>query len=380
MSLEVAIRHRLGAFSLDAAFETGGRLTALFGPSGSGKTSLVNLIGGLLRPNEGRIVADGRVLADMAAGIFMPRHKRRIGYVFQDARLFPHMTVGQNLRYGRFFTPASERYGDMDGVIDLLGIGHLLDRRPGSLSGGEKQRVAIGRALLASPRLILMDEPLASLDEQRKAEIMPYIERLRDETKIPIVYVSHSVAEVARLATDIVVLDQGRVTVAGPTSEILQRLDLLPEAERGEGGVILTMRVVGRDEAFGMSRLTSPAGEIHVAGLDAEPGSTVRVRIRARDVIVATERPHGISALNILPGRIAGVVTDGGPFADVLVDCNGEIIAARITRQSAEMLSLAPGLPAFAVVKSVTFDRATTAQTSAGKAFPSRTTRPEEVG
>ena len=216
MSLQVDIRHRLGAFSLDATFETSGRLTALFGPSGSGKTSLVNLIGGLLRPDEGRIVADGRVLVDTAARIFVPKHKRRIGYVFQDARLFPHMTVGQNLRYGRFFTPAAERYSDMDGVVELLGIGHLLDRRPGLLSGGEKQRVAIGRALLASPRLILMDEPLASLDDRRKAEIMPYIERLRDETKIPIVYVSHSVAEVARLATDIVVLDEGKVGGIGP--------------------------------------------------------------------------------------------------------------------------------------------------------------------
>jgi molybdate transport system ATP-binding protein len=358
MSLHVDIRHRLGAFSLDAAFETSGRLTALFGPSGSGKTSLVNLIGGLLRPDEGRIVADGRVLADTAARIFVPRHKRRIGYVFQDARLFPHMTVSQNLRYGRFFTPASARYGDVDGVVELLGLGHLLDRRPGLLSGGEKQRVAIGRALLASPRLILMDEPLASLDDRRKAEIMPYIERLRDETKVPIVYVSHSVSEVARLATDIVVLDEGRVAAAGPTSEILQRLDLLPEEERSEGGAMLDMRVTGRNEAFGMSSLASRAGEIHVAGLDVEAGATIRVRIRARDVIVATERPRGLSALNILAGNIAGVSSGNGLFADVLIDCNGEIITARITRQSAEMLGLTAGLDVFAVIKSVTFDRA----------------------
>jgi molybdate transport system ATP-binding protein len=379
MSLKVAIRHRLGAFSLDATFETSGRLTALFGPSGSGKTSLVNLIGGLLRPDDGRIVADGRVLVDTAAGVFVPKHKRRIGYVFQDARLFPHMTVGQNLRYGRFFTPSSERYGDMDGVVELLGIGHLLDRKPGSLSGGEKQRVAIGRALLASPKLILMDEPLASLDDRRKAEIMPYIERLRDETKIPIVYVSHSVAEVARLATDIVVLDEGRAAAAGPTSDILQRLDLLPEEERGEGGAVLEMQVAGRTEAFGMSTLVSPAGEIHVAGLDAMPGSTVRVRIRARDVIVATERPRGISALNILSGRIAALEAGGGHFADVLIDCNGEAVTARITRQSAEMLGLAIGLDVFAVVKSVTFDRASTTRAIAGRVLQG-TTSTEKVG
>ncbi len=379
MSLQVDIRHRLGAFSLDATFETGGRLTALFGPSGSGKTSLVNLIGGLLRPDEGRIVADGRVLADTAARILVPKHKRRIGYVFQDARLFPHMTVGQNLRYGRFFTPVSERYGDMDSVVELLGLGHLLDRRPGLLSGGEKQRVAIGRALLASPRLVLMDEPLASLDDQRKAEIMPYIERLRDETKIPIVYVSHSVSEVARLATDIVVLDDGRVAAAGPTSEILQRLDLLPEEERGEGGAVLEMQVTGRNEAFGMSSLTSRAGEIHVAGLDAETGATVRVRIRARDVIIATERPRGLSALNILAGRIVGVSSGNGLFADVLIDCNGEVIAARITRQSSQMLGLQPGLDVFAVVKSVTFDRANMNRAEAGGP-PRGTTKTEKVG
>ncbi len=379
MSLQVDIRHRLGAFSLDATFETGGRLTALFGPSGSGKTSLVNLIGGLLRPDEGRIVADGRVLADTAARIFLPKHRRRIGYVFQDARLFPHMTVGQNLRYGRFLTPVSERYGDMDGVVELLGLGHLLDRGPGLLSGGEKQRVAIGRALLASPRLVLMDEPLASLDDQRKAEIMPYIERLRDETKIPIVYVSHSVSEVARLATDIVVLDDGRVAAAGPTSEILQRLDLLPEEERGEGGAVLEMQVTGRNEAFGMSSLTSRAGEIHVAGLDAEKGATVRVRIRARDVIIATERPRGLSALNILAGRIVGVSSGKGLFADVLIDCNGEVVTARITRQSSQMLGLAPGLDVFAVIKSVTFDRANMIWTGASDTSKG-TTRTEKVG
>jgi molybdate transport system ATP-binding protein len=379
MSLQVDIRHRLGAFALDAAFETSGRLTALFGPSGSGKTSLVNLIGGLLHPDEGRIAADGRVLADTAARVFVPKHKRRIGYVFQDARLFPHMTVGQNLRYGRFFTPASERYGDIDGVVDLLGIGHLLDRRPGLLSGGEKQRVAIGRALVASPRLILMDEPLASLDDRRKAEIMPYIERLRDETRIPIVYVSHSVAEVARLATDIVVLEQGKVAASGPTSEILQRLDHLSEEERGEGGAVLDMQVAGYDETFGMSSLTSPAGEIHVAGLDAEMGSTVRMRIRARDVIVATERPHGISALNILPGRIVGVSSGDGLFADVLIDCNGVVIAARITRQSSHMLGLSPGLDAFAVIKSVTFDRANTTR-AGGTSLSEGTTSAEKVG
>ncbi|MEQ1943387.1 molybdenum ABC transporter ATP-binding protein [Mesorhizobium sp. VNQ89] len=379
MSLSVALRHRLGDFRLDVAIESNGRLTALFGPSGSGKTSLVNLLGGLLRPDEGRIVADSRVLVDTKAGIFVPKHKRRIGYVFQDARLFPHMTVSQNLLYGRFFAPTTERYGDLDGVVALLGIGHLLDRKPGSLSGGEKQRIAIGRALMASPRLILMDEPLASLDDNRKAEIMPYIERLRDETKIPIVYVSHSLGEVARLATDMVVLDSGKVVVAGQASDVLRRLDLLPADERGEGGVVLDMRVSGRDDAFGMTTLVSSAGEIQVTGLDAEPGTAARVRIRARDVIVAAERPTGLSALNILPGTIASIRTGADPFADVLIDCNGQHIAARITRQSSEALGLRPGLPVFAIIKSVTFDRANTASVAAGHPQPQDKTINEKV-
>ncbi|HRO12272.1 molybdenum ABC transporter ATP-binding protein, partial [Amaricoccus sp.] len=186
MSLAVDVRQRLGAFSLDVAFESAGRLTALFGHSGSGKTTLVNLIAGLSRPGEGRIAIDGHVLVDTATRTFLAPHRRRIGYVFQDARLFPHLTVRQNLAYGRLFSPRRERWADVPRIVEMLGIGELLDRRPARLSGGEKSRVAIGRALAASPRLVLMDEPLASLDEARKAEILPYIERLRDALGIPI--------------------------------------------------------------------------------------------------------------------------------------------------------------------------------------------------
>lgn len=362
MMLSVDVHHRLGAFELEAAFESGGRLTALFGPSGSGKTSLVNLIGGLMRPDAGSIVAGGRVLVDTKARVFLPKHRRRIGYVFQDARLFPHMTVHQNLLYGRFFTPPKDRYADMDGIVEMLGIGHLLDRRPALLSGGEKQRVAIGRALVASPQLILMDEPLASLDDARKAEILPYIERLRDETAIPIVYVSHSVAEVARLATDIVVLAGGKVSAAGPTSEVIQRLDLLPEEERGEGGSVLEMKVGALDETFGMTVLSSDAGEVRVPANGLDVGRTVRVRIRARDVMVATEMPRGLSALNILAGTVEGIRAGDRALADVRIDCHGQMVVARITRLSVHELGLTPGMPVFAVVKSVTFDRGNVAR------------------
>ena len=366
MSLSVAVRHRLGSFVLDAAFETTGRITALFGPSGSGKTSLVNLIGGLARPDSGRIEAGGRVLIDTAGRVHVPKHKRRIGYVFQDARLFPHLTVGQNLRYGRFFTPAAERYADFDAVIDLLGIGHLLDRQPGALSGGEKQRVAIGRALVASPRLILMDEPLASLDEARKAEILPYIERLRDETQIPIVYVSHSIAEVARLATDVVVLAAGKVVAVGPAADVLSRTEFLADEDRAEAGVLLTLDVSGHEEAFGLTVLSSPAGEWRLPRIDAVPGSKVRARVRSRDVMIATQVPRGISALNVLSGHVAEVSASQGPEAFVTMDCKGDRIVARVTRRSVETLGLAPGKPVFAIVKAVTFDRANTAQRQPG--------------
>ena len=357
VTISIDVRHGLGSFEIDAAFESKGRLTALFGPSGSGKTTLVNIVAGLIRPREGRVVVDGRVLVDTAARVVVPFHRRRIGYVFQDARLFPHLSVRRNLDYGRRLTPVRARYADFGKVVDLLGIGHLLDRRPDGLSGGEKQRVAIGRALLASPRLILMDEPLASLDDARKAEIMPYVERLRDELKIPIVLVSHSVAEVARLATDMVVLDKGRVVAAGPLNDVLQRLDLLPEDQRGEGGSVLEMTLAGHDETFAMTLLHSPAGEIRIPRTDAiGAGDVVRVRVRARDVMIATEPPRGLSALNVIPGTILALSAAGHSLFDVSVDCGGQSILARITRQSVHVLGLRVGQPVFAVVKTVSFD------------------------
>lgn len=220
--LEVEVRHRLGDFALDAMFSSGPGLVALFGKSGSGKTSIANVLAGLVRPDHARVTLDGVALVDTGRGVLVPRHKRRIGYVFQEARLLPHLTVRQNLLYGRFFAPPAEDGPTLEHVVDLLGIENLLGRSPVRLSGGEKQRVAIGRALLAKPRLLVMDEPLASLDEHRKQEILPYIERLRDESRVPIVYVSHSMAEVARLASTVVLLSNGRVAAVGPTADVMQ--------------------------------------------------------------------------------------------------------------------------------------------------------------
>src|SRR6267154_778278 len=315
MTIEVDVAHRLGAFALDVRFTSEGRLTAFFGQSGAGKTSLVNVIGGLIRPDRGRIAVDGTTLVDTASGIFVPTHRRRVGYVFQEGRLFPHLTVRQTLMFGRWFRPPQERKVQLETVLDLLGIGHLLQRRPGALSGGEKQRVAIGRALLASPRLLLMDEPLASLDEDRKAEILPYIERLRDETRIPIVYVSHSIPEVARLASTLVILSEGCVAAAGPAAEVLTRLDLSPLTGRLETGAILETRIVDHDSAFGLTRLRAAAGELRVPRPELPVGSKVRVRIRARDVMIAVREPVGLSALNVLPGVITEIGPPDGPIA-----------------------------------------------------------------
>jgi molybdate transport system ATP-binding protein len=358
MTLAVDFRHRLGGFALDARFETSGGLIALFGRSGAGKTSVINVIGGLIRPEQGSVAVDGTVLVDTKSGVFVPRHQRRVGYVFQEGRLFPHLTVRQNLLYGRWFAGRSKNAGDdLDRVVDMLGIAGLLDRRPGRLSGGEKQRVAIGRALLADPRLLLMDEPLASLDDARKAEILPYIERLRDQSKVPIVYVSHSVAEVARLATTVVVLSDGKVAAVGPTSEIMQRLDLFPLTGRAEAGAVIEATVERHDERFGLTELRSRAGVWRLPRLEAAAGTRIRLRVRARDVMLSKSAPEDLSALNILPGVIAERGPSEGPIIQVRVDCNGEALLARVTRYSAERLGLVEGARVFALVKSVALDR-----------------------
>ncbi len=356
--IEVAVQHRLGQFALDAAFTSDGRLTALFGRSGSGKTSLVNMIGGLIAPSCGRVVVDGQVLVDTRSGVFVPKHRRRIGYVFQEARLFPHLSVRQNLLFGRWFAPreahASSNLAD---VLDLLGIGDLLERRPGALSGGEKQRVAIGRALLSKPRLLLMDEPLASLDEARKAEILPYIERLRDELRVPIVYVSHSVAEVARLATTLVTVEGGRITACGPPESVMSQLNDVGLTGVAEAGSIIEGRVAGHDELYHLTRLETKAGPLQVVRSGLSVGMRTRVRILARDVLVSLEAPVGVSALNILPGTIAEVgQRRAGGVVELVIDCGGDRILARLTARSVDELALVPGRAVHAVIKSVSID------------------------
>jgi molybdate transport system ATP-binding protein len=361
MTIEVDVTHRLGAFTLDVRFTSQGRLTALFGQSGSGKTSLVNIIGGLTRPDRGRVVVNGTALVDTAAGIFVPAWRRRIGYVFQEGRLLPHLTVRQNLTFGRRFRPAAEHTIPLDDVIDLLGIGKLLQRRPGRLSGGEKQRVAIGRAFLSSPRLLLMDEPLAALDEERKEEILPFIIRLRDEYDIPIVYVSHSLTEVSRLANAIAVLRGGRLLAFGDPAEVLSRAELVPPDAIDEAGALIEARVSGHDAEFGLTMLDCGAGLVRVPRLDLPIDTSVRVRFRNRDVMVATASPAGLSALNVFAGKVTAL-RESGHALEVDIDCNGVRLAARLTRKSAVTLGLAAGMPVYAIVKAVTMDRGTLAR------------------
>ena len=352
MSLDIDVEHARGSFRLAAKFAAQPGVTALFGRSGSGKSTLVDIVAGLIRPQRGRVVIDGTTLVDTDRGVFVPKHRRRVGYVFQDSRLFPHLNVRQNLLYGRWFSRGPGGVvGDFGSIVELLGIGALVERTPESLSGGEKQRVAIGRALLAHPQLLLMDEPLASLDEQRRAEILPYIERLRD-IGVPILYVSHSVAEVARLATTVVILTDGKVTAVGPVA------DILPLADSGDGGSVLDATVARHDEAFQLSILTSAAGELQVPRLSAPVGASVRAYIRARDVMLSLRPPEEISALNVLAGRIAAIEPGaGGAQAEVKLDCNGAALTARLTAKSVQRLALAPGKPVYAVIKSVSFER-----------------------
>lgn len=355
--LEVQVRKQLGAFALDAAFRTEAHgLTALFGRSGAGKTSLIAAIAGLVRPDAGRIAIAGDTLFDSTRGIDVPAEQRRIGYVFQDARLFPHLSVRDNLLYGWKRAPVAERRIGFDTVIGLLGIEHLLDRRPLKLSGGERQRVAVGRALLAQPRVLLMDEPLASLDAERKDEILPYIERLRDQLRVLIVYVSHAIQEVVRLANTIVLIEAGRVVAHGSPMELSQRLDLRPLLGRFEAGSVIEGRVAGHDDGRMITRVAFRDQELILPRLNLAVDRRLRVRIRARDVILAVERPAAISVQNILAGSVQEIAQEPGAYAEVKVDVSGAAIVARVTRDSVARLALKPGTAVLVLVKSVAID------------------------
>jgi len=354
MSAGVQLRHRLGEFVLDAAFEFGGTpcVTALFGPSGAGKSTVINAIAGLLRPEAGRIAINGETLLDTERGIFVPPRARRIGVVFQDARLFPHMSVHANLLYGWRRATTRPEPRDIDSVVALLGLEPLLTRRPRTLSGGERSRVALGRALLMRPRALLLDEPLAALDAPRKAEILPYLEGLVRKTEIPMLYVSHALDEVARLADRMVVLSAGRVVAQGSLFDVTARLDLFTGAHLLPGAV-LEAAIAGHDAAHGLTELIFAGERLVVPYIARAIGDKVRIRIDADDVMLALSRPEGVSANNILPATIAAIREDG-PNADVQLALQDALLVARITRRSVERLALKPGGRVFALIKSVT--------------------------
>ncbi len=357
MTLSVAVEHEQGKFRLDARFTCEEGVTALFGQSGAGKTTVVNAIAGLMRPTRGRITLDGETLFDADREIHVPARKRRFGYVFQEGRLFPHLTVQQNLTYSRWFGSGEPGAVDVGHIVELLGLGDLLERRPARLSGGEKQRVAIGRALLARPRALLLDEPLASLDAQRRNEVLQYIELMRDEVRIPIVYVSHSVEEVVRLAATVVLMSAGKVMAMGGVEEVMGRPDLRTAAGIFEGGTVIDARVTGQDMQYELATLAFDGGVLTVTNLDALIGEPVRVRIRARDVSIALEPPRGISIQNVLRGKVSAVSAGNNGVVDVSVVIGSVALRSRITRRAADQLGIVPGIEVYALIKAVSLDR-----------------------
>ncbi len=352
MSIEARFRVDYPAFRLDVELELPGRgVTALFGPSGCGKTTLLRAIAGLARSPGGRLAVNGDIWQD--DGIFLPTHRRPLGYVFQEANLFPHLSVRRNLDYGRSRLPAAARRVDFDHAVDLLGLGQLLERLPARLSGGERQRVAIARALLTSPKLLLMDEPLAALDLERKKEILPYLERLHGALDIPLLYVSHAPDEVARLADHIVVMEAGRAVAAGPLSETLARLDL-PIRLGEDAGVVLDAAVVERDDTWHLAQVEFPGGRLWVRDTGHALGSRVRIRILARDVSLAREKVTGTSILNTLPATVSELAADSHPALTLVrLQAGPSFLVARVTRRSAAALELAPGRELWVQIKAV---------------------------
>ncbi len=370
-TLHLDTRLAFGGFALaldDEAVPLRG-VTALFGPSGSGKTTILRIVAGLERHARGRVGFGDTVWQDDARRLFVKPHRRAVGYVFQDARLFDHLSVEGNLRYAR--RRAAPDRGDTgdglaDEVVEALELAPLLGRRPAGLSGGERQRVAIGRALLTRPSLLLMDEPLSALDLRRRAEIIPYIEALPRRFGVPVLYVTHAIEEVARMADDMVVLADGRFVASGPAEAVMERLDLQPLAGHFEAGVLLDGAVTGHDDTFAMTEvdLGSAGGgqeggqSIRMPGVDVPVGQRVRLRVRARDVSLALAPPADISIRNILRATILSVVEEQErAFAETLLDIGGQHLRARLTREAVAALGLAPGLEVYALIKSIAFDR-----------------------
>ncbi|MEP5730639.1 MAG: molybdenum ABC transporter ATP-binding protein [Sulfitobacter sp.] len=351
MTLKVHIKHSFPNLSLDVGFEARDGITALFGRSGAGKTTVINAIAGLLHPDAGQITLNGETLFDAVKGIHAPPAARRLGYVFQDARLFPHLTVADNLTFGARYAPANAQGAEQEDVVALLGLAPLLSRAPGTLSGGEKQRVALGRALLSKPQMLLMDEPLASLDGPRKQEILPYLERLRDgPLRLPILYVSHAVDEIARLADTLVLLKGGCVAAQGPLFDVMGDPAAVPLLGVREAGAVIAAQVEAH-APDGLTQLRISAGLLHLPGVQAEIGAKVRLRVLAQDVMLSVHRPEGLSAINVIPVTIDTIHPGDGPGAAIGLRAGHDRLLARITRRAVTELGLTPGTTCYAVLK-----------------------------
>lgn len=347
--LSLRLTRRLSDFSLDVDVACPYPVTAIFGPSGAGKSTLLNLLAGLLRPDRGEIALDGEVLFSSGAGIDLPPERRRVGYVFQDDLLFPHLTVAANLRYGHDLLRPPDRRLNVDRIVDLLQLGPLLGRRPARLSGGERQRVALGRALLASPRLLLMDEPLASLDQGLKDRIIPYLRHIRSDLQIPILYVSHSVAEILELTGQVIVLKQGRVVACGDFFDIAHHPDVLPLIEAHGFENVLPVEVLSGDPARGVSVVRYGDQELKVPYCDRPAGVRIFIGIRADDIILCRERPSGLSVRNAVQGRVMEVSEVEGRGL-VYVDV-GKRLAVKVTLEAIEELGLKAGGPVTCLIK-----------------------------
>ena len=353
MTIEARFRLTQGAFTLDVDLTIPSRgVTALVGPSGCGKTTLLRCIAGLTSPPRGRFKVQEELWQDSDLGHFLPVHRRALGYVFQEASLFPHMSVRGNLEYGWRRTPAAARHLSPDDAAALTGLGGLLGRSPNRLSGGERQRVAIARALLAGPRLLLMDEPLSSLDQVSRREILPYLERLYRELKIPVIYVSHATEEVTRLSDHMVLMQDGRIRASGPTVDVLSRLDL-PPAQGEEAEAVVETRVSGHDDSYLLTHLEFSGGRISVGRLALPLEAKVRVRIQAKDVSLTLTAAEDTSILNIFPVTIDELAETGPCQVTVRLRAVATLLLARVTRKSAARLGLEPGRQVYAQVKSV---------------------------
>lgn len=349
--IELRIRLERAGFLLDVDLQLpASGIGAVFGPSGSGKTTLLRAVAGLERPSDARIVVDGETWEDTRTGVHLPTHRRRLGYVFQEASLFDHLDVRGNLDFGRRRSGGDAR--SLDDLVELLGIGGLLHRRPHALSGGERQRVAMARALATRPRILLLDEPLAALDLERKREILPWLERLRDELRLPMLYVTHSGDEVARLADHLVLMDAGRVRASGPLAQTLARVDL-PAVPGDEAGALLHGTIAQRDPRWQLAKVDFDGGSLWIADPGLAPDHAVRVRVLARDVSLALVPPERSSIQNVLPCTVRAIAPGAHPSqAMVQLACGGTLLLARITARAVDALQLAEGSPVWAQVKS----------------------------